>query len=311
LLRLRRSVAGGPLGLADLSVGLFFATTCADSELPYSPSSPLAERPALAAAALAALPQAAIAPFSRATIDRSSAPQVCLQWPPSGPRPALTSPLPDVPTLILAGRDDLRTPLEGARALSTELPRAKLVSVSGVGHDVLGSDATGCARKALGAFSTGKRVGAPCRGRDGNVLGLAPVPPRSLDAVDPVAGIPGRLGRVVAAAVATIGDARTTTNEGYYAGFDDASAGGLRSGRFEIIPTGDGDLFVFHDDVYVPGVSITGTVLSAEGRFSGTIKVRAGRYSGALRLKRGRLSGKLGGQRVRAGAASLRSARIA
>ncbi|HZO35975.1 MAG TPA: alpha/beta fold hydrolase [Solirubrobacteraceae bacterium] len=310
LLRMRRDVAGGPLALGDLSVGLFFATTCADAPLPYAQSSPLAQRPALAAAALAALPAAEIAPFSRETIDRSSAAQICMQWPPSTPAAPLMSPLPNVPALILSGRDDVRTPLEGARAVAAELPRAELVSVTGVGHDVLGSDATGCARRALRTFSAGKRVGSPCRGRDGNVIGVAPVPPRSLADVAPIAGIPGRRGRVAAAALATIGDARTTTNESYYAGFDDAGAGGLRSGRFEIIPTGVGELFIFHGDVYVPGVSLHGTIYSAKGRFTGTISVRAGRDSGRLRLRGGRLTGTLGGVRVSAAGPSLLRGRL-
>lgn len=311
LLRFRRDVSGGPSPLANLSAGLFLATTCADTALPYALSSPLAERPALAAVALAALPPASFAPFSRATIDRSSAVQMCLQWPSSAPRPPMTSPLPDVPALILSGRDDLRTPLEGARELAAELPRARLVTVTGVGHDVLGSDVTGCARKALRAFFAGAAAPVACRGKRGNVLTPALVPPRTLADVRPLRGIVGPRGRVAAAAVATVADARTTANQSYYAGFDDPSAGGLRSGRFEILPTGSGVLFVFHDDVYVPGVTITGTVYSSGGRFSGRVRVRAGRYSGTLRLARGRLTGRLGGRRVRAAGPAPGWARVA
>jgi hypothetical protein len=270
--------------------------------LPYAPSSPLDERPALAAAALAALPATAIVPFSRATIERSSAVSICMQWPPGLPLGPVASPLPNVPALILSGRDDLRTPLEGARALAAELPRARLVTLNGVGHDVLGDDLTGCARTALKRFFAGTLADSPCRGRDGNVLRPAPIPPRSLaDVRRAVAGIPGSRGRVAAAALDTIADARISANESYYSGFDDPSAGGLRSGHFEIIPTDAGVVFVFHDDVYVPGVAIRGTVFSSRGRISGAIDVRAGRYSGRLRLRRGRLSGKLGGRKVNVG----------
>jgi hypothetical protein len=115
---------------------------------------------------------------------------------------------------------------------------------------------------------------------------------------------------VAYAAVATIGDARTSANEAYYAGWNDAGAGGLRSGRFEDVPTGVGDLLVFHDDVYVPGVSVDGTIVSSEGKFTGRIRVSAGRFSGVLRLVDGRVSGHLGGRAVHVAARSLARARV-
>ena len=53
---------------------------------------------------------------------------------------------PNVPVLILSGRDDLRTPLEDARRTAAQYPNARLLAVPGVGHSVLRTDPTGCAR---------------------------------------------------------------------------------------------------------------------------------------------------------------------
>jgi hypothetical protein len=65
---------------------------------------------------------------------------------------------PRRPALILAGREDLRTPLEDQRRAALQLPRARVVAVPDVGHSVLGNDVTGCATKALAAFLTGGEV---------------------------------------------------------------------------------------------------------------------------------------------------------
>lgn len=311
LLRLRRDAAGPPMGLGDLSAGLFIATTCSDTPLPYSLSEPVGGRAAKAAAALAALPAQAFAPFDRPTVDRSSAPQICLQWPPAPPAAAPAGPLPDVPTLILSGRDDLRTPLEGARTVAAQLPHSTLVAVVGSGHDVLGSDETGCVTTALARFTRGRTVGTPCRGRT-DEMDLAPVPPRSLGDVPRAAGVAGDRGRVAYAAVATVGDARTSANEALYAGWNDPAGAGLRAGHFDIVPTGIGDVLAFHDVVYVPGVRVRGAVFSSQGVFTGRLDVTGPHgMSGTLILDRGRLHGRLGGRRIRVSANALKRARVA
>ncbi len=311
LLRLRRDGAGPPLGLADLSFGVFAATTCVDQDLPYAYADSFAERAARIVTALAALPDATFAPFDRATVDRSSAPQICLHWPDGSFRREATGPMPDVPTLILSGRTDLRTPLEGARALAAEVPHPQLVPVAGLGHSVLGSDSTGCVEVALRRFFAGRAAGSPCRGRS-DALPLAPVPPRRLADVPGTAGVPGERGRVLRAAILTIADARTTDNEALYAGFSDDSGGGLRRGTFGILPVGDGDLLLLRRMVYVPGVVVEGAVISSGGHFSGRVRVDGpDGLSGVLDLNAGRVSGTLGGRQVHVSARALRDARVA
>jgi fermentation-respiration switch protein FrsA (DUF1100 family) len=65
--------------------------------------------------------------------------------PPAGP-----TQLPAVPTLIVSGLDDLRTPAEDAQALAAATPGAQLLLVPDVGHSVIQS--SGCARRALAHF---------------------------------------------------------------------------------------------------------------------------------------------------------------
>jgi pimeloyl-ACP methyl ester carboxylesterase len=310
LLRLRRDAAGPPHAVGELGAGLFVTTTCLDQPLPFAYGQPFAEREARAADALAALPAGEFAPFDRETINRSSATQICLHWPDGAFRPESTDPLPDVPALVLSGLADMRTPLEGARSVIDALPHAQLVTVAGSGHSVLTADVTGCVDRAIARFFASRPVGTPCRGRN-DALPIAGVPPRRLADVAPTSGVAGPRGRVLRAAVSTVGDAWTTDNESLYAGYQDATGGGLRRGHFSIVPTGSGDLLLMRKMVYVPGVRVDGSVLAAGGQFTGRIRVTAGRYSGRLRLRDNRVSGRLGRRGVHATARALRRATIA
>ena len=55
-----------------------------------------------------------------------------------------------VPTLILDGDADLRTPVTDARTLATRIPGAQVLEVPFVGHSVIGADPTGCAQGRSG-----------------------------------------------------------------------------------------------------------------------------------------------------------------
>src|SRR5262249_47014379 len=93
----------------QLSVPLYTATACADTLLPRSAGASEAERLAALDAAAAAIPAARLGPFTRGAASRSDLFGLCLGWPASPePQPPLTV-LPDVPTLLLSGSDDLRT----------------------------------------------------------------------------------------------------------------------------------------------------------------------------------------------------------
>src|SRR6185503_7723353 len=86
-----------------------------------------------------ALPPAALGPFDRTSGLFGSAPfQLCSRWPTTPAAPQLPDgPFPAVPTLVLSGEDDLRTPLESARRIAARIPGATLVSVPETGHSVL------------------------------------------------------------------------------------------------------------------------------------------------------------------------------
>ena len=66
-----------------------------------------------------------------------------------------------MPVLVLSGRDDIRTPLEGAEAVAAAFPRATVLSIPHVGHSVLTMDEEDCALAGTAAFLAGQPV-APC-----------------------------------------------------------------------------------------------------------------------------------------------------
>ena len=233
LLRLRRATAGPPTKLADLSAGLNVATNCQDTHLPYPLSAPFADRPGLLDQGLT-LGDAALYPFTHATVASNSIAHDCMLWPgAAGISPPSEAPMPDVPALILDGRLDLRTPLENGRELARELPHASIVTVAGTGHDELDSDVTGCTALALKRFVDGKLVGDPCRGKTNAVES---VPDRSSHAerVPRRARHEGVRGRVVSAVLVSAIDARVALLQDLYAGFSTLRGGGLRGGSYAL-----------------------------------------------------------------------------
>ncbi len=75
------------------------------------------------------------------------------------------APLPNVPTLILSGADDLRTPTANAREVAAQIPDAQLLVVPNTGHSVLGADPTTCAQQRAAGAVRGQagRSNAPTR----------------------------------------------------------------------------------------------------------------------------------------------------
>src|SRR4051795_7755994 len=125
LMRLHRIGQGSGTPTADLSFGLNVTTGCLAAPLPYPlATTPISARPAIAQAALAAIPPAQIAPFDPQTVERTSYVDDCLFWPNDAARPQFTSPLPDVPALLLGGRLDTRTPIENALATHAPPPHS-------------------------------------------------------------------------------------------------------------------------------------------------------------------------------------------
>lgn len=304
LVRLMRPATGPPLGLADLSAGLNAATTCDDVALDYPLSSPLAERPQRIRNAVAAAEPARLGPFSRSLVARTSVDEQCRLWPPGTPAPQSTGPLPDVPALVLSGRADLRTPTENARAVAALLPHAQLVTVPGNGHDEIDTDQSGCVARALTRFIAGRRLGGACASTS-NAVPPQPFAPTRLARLAPAHGTRGGRGRVLAAAVGAVNDARQSYLVASDAGFADESGGGLRAGHWRVTA---GDGLALHGVVWVPGVRVTGRVSSNLGRYAGTLRVGAAHgLGGRLRFDEHRgVTGVLGGRRVHLAARYVR-----
>lgn len=297
ILRLVEPAIGPRLPLRVLSLGLNVATTCEDTRLSYALTTPLEQRPPLMAAALAATPAASLGPFSRAVVEAASVDQQCRDWPQDAARGPVDAPLPAVPTLLLGGTLDIRTPLENDAAVAAQIPGAQLVAVPGNGHDEIDTDLSGCVHRALARFFADRPVGTPCAGVS-NEVPPQPVAPRSLAATPPAPGVRGARGRVLAAAVGTVDDVRESLLQVQGAGLADRRGGGLRGGTWALSgPTG----VVLAGARWVPGVAVSGRLSSRLGRYRGSVRVRAPHgLGGRLRLdpRRG-LTGVLGGRRVR------------
>jgi fermentation-respiration switch protein FrsA (DUF1100 family) len=87
----------------------------------------------------------------------SSIVPLCKYWLATSAPQAPSSALPPVPTLIVAGLDDLRTPAEDALALARSTPHSHLLLVPDAGHSVISQ--SGCAKRAFAHFLAGEVIG--------------------------------------------------------------------------------------------------------------------------------------------------------
>jgi pimeloyl-ACP methyl ester carboxylesterase len=292
---------------------IYFATSCEDEDFPWSRTASVSERLAQAGTAARALGPGAFAPFSaRDAIGLSDVPQ-CAGWPYSTPFQAqLPAQLPAIPTLILSGAEDLRTPTAGAREVAASIPGSHLLVVPMVGHSVLGSDTSGCAEKALQALFTGHAI-ADCRhGATPSRLRPEPAPPRVLGRISPAhgySGLPGRTLHALQLAIADLGRQLALTLEASVSDEELLSltalrTGGLRSGWAQLNNGG----VSFHDYSFVPGMTISGALRAetADLRIGG-----AAAAHGTLRLgSHHMLVGILDGRSVRLPASGARTAAI-
>jgi pimeloyl-ACP methyl ester carboxylesterase len=298
-----------------IDVPLYYTTTCEEADFPWSRSAGPSERLAQARAQIGALPTSAFAPFTPANVLDFDELRACAYWPfaATAPPPA-TEAMPDVPTLILSGADDLRTPTANARAVAAQIPDAHLLVVPNTGHAVLEDEPTSCARKALQAmFSGGVGVHtiAPCPAGPPSSPLLLPTPlaPARLADVAPAHGYHGRTGRTLQAVALTIADFdRQLTIQllasSSSANLSSLSSGGLRAGWARLSKSG----LSFHGYSYVPGVTVSGMVKSEK------VTLRVGGSAaahGTLHLGRHKgLVGELGGERVSTGASPTATAAI-
>jgi pimeloyl-ACP methyl ester carboxylesterase len=123
----------------ELSQGLHAATECEDMPGPWrDSSSQVAGRAAATATAVAALDPRTLYPFDAATATGNGVVVTCELWPTTPVAPSLTralhARLPAVPVLLLAGDEDVETPLALTQHEAALAPDSQLVVVAGAGH---------------------------------------------------------------------------------------------------------------------------------------------------------------------------------
>jgi pimeloyl-ACP methyl ester carboxylesterase len=236
---------------------LYFATSCEETPFPWGRTAPVSTRENEVEAALSAVPASSFYPFSPASGLLYESIPACISWPDAAPAPPAEAPLPDVPTLILSGGQDLRTPTENARTVAKLIPDAQLLVVPYTGHSVIGSDLSECSHVALVAFFAATPVGS-CRS-SANDFAPTPSAPRSLANVPSTPGVAGAPGRTLTAAVDSIRDLEhAIVLIGINVGGVPVGAhfGGLRGGDVRITKT----TAVLSRYSYIPGVQISGTI---------------------------------------------------
>jgi pimeloyl-ACP methyl ester carboxylesterase len=148
-------------GEDEYSLSRFLATACVEAQLPWSPTSAPSTRKAATKAYLAKLGPRPFAPFKPSIVNAMGASPECLKWPSTPVPEPPPAAVPDVPVLVISGRDDIRTPLEDAQAVAAAYPHATVLAVPHIGHSVLTTDETKCAVNGAAAFLAGRPV-APC-----------------------------------------------------------------------------------------------------------------------------------------------------
>ena len=299
----RRSIAvnAKPPPSRLVSTGLFAATTCEEVSFPWARSAPPDpfERRSQAEAAAAALPAGSFLPFDAGAILDNDLLALCDRWPAAPIPPSFgPGPLPDVPTLILEGEDDLRTPLENGQRVAALFPQARLVVSPATGHSALSSDLSGCAARAFARFFADRPVSdCPTHARR---FPVTPPPPRALSEVAPASGSAGVRGRALGALALTLRDVAGDSLTQFIVGGNDlARGGGLRAGRYRI---SQDNTLQLQGVVFVPGLRVSGVVKRfGEPRQRGRLNISGQNApAGTLRLRGRRVTGRLAGRRVSA-----------
>jgi pimeloyl-ACP methyl ester carboxylesterase len=288
--------ASGTAGLSRSTVvdAEQIATRCEDEQFDWSSSDSLAVRRDKLRQEQDGLSPAAVAPFTPAAAIAASDIAECEGWPTAGAHPAREpGRLAGVPTLILSGGNDVRTPLEQAATLAGQIPGSVLLAVPGVGHAVLVNDASGCAERGLVAFLAGGPV-LPCAA--GVQPPIDPVPASSFAALAPAAPLTGEPGEILTAVVITLRHDVGFTEP--YAFFGLAVPGTVGGGLIDLPVDGRAGALLERIS-YIPSVSLTGGLkLGSRGFGTGSLSVRVGNDTyGTVRLTTsGAITGTLGGQ---------------
>ncbi len=298
----------------SIDEALFIDTSCEELPFPWQRSAAPATRLVEALSALHSLPSGDFYPFDATTAFDASLVPDCASWPDTSPSPPAQAPLPDVPTLLLSGEQDLRTPTSGARSVAARIPDAQLLVVPFTGHSVLGSDFSGCAEAAVAAFFGGGVGGQPIQPCASTQDEFAPTPitPTKLAYIHTPSVLGGKPGQTLTAVLDTILDlnrqvigATLQADAELPAG---SSFGGLRGGYARL----DTSSVVLHDFSFVPGVALSGTFPVKGGQLqTASIRISGSTASqGTVRVGGSpTVSGTLGGRRFNVNIAHVKLAR--
>lgn len=311
---LRRAEGGGEDSEPEeLSEGfdwpLYYSTICDETVFPWNRAAGSRTRLREALTTVRSLPASAFAPFTSANALALSDAPTCATWPntPVAPEAGQT-PLPNVPTLILSGADDLRTPTANAQAVAHQIPDANLLVVPNTGHSVLGSDPTSCSEKALQAVFASKPVHECSQEAPPRLLLPTALPPLKLARLRPAGPNHGLAGRTVTGALLTLGDfarqvvltlLEQSDIESLLGGRSSVRTGGLLAGWGGMIHGSQ----VLHGYSYVPGLTVSGKVKNgvAKLRIGGSASVH-----GTITINaNGSLTGLLGGKHVHLGSIAI------
>jgi pimeloyl-ACP methyl ester carboxylesterase len=289
---------------------LFAATSCEETLFPWKREAAAATRLAEAQAAAGALPSGTFYPFDAPTALAADLIPICAYWPDASPPPAAPAALPDVPTLILSGAQDLRTPRTLAAQVAAQIPGAQLELVPYTGHSVLGSDFSGCAAGAVTAFFSSVPVSA-CTITT-NVFAPTPVSPTRLAYLPAPVGLRGRPGRTLTAVLDTLVDlSRQVISATLQADQElpsGSSFGGLRGGYATLTQVS----VRLRRYSFVSGVALSGSFPVTEGQLQpATIAIGGSAAShGRVRFTLHRfVTGTLGGRRFHVSLASVKLSR--
>jgi pimeloyl-ACP methyl ester carboxylesterase len=308
ILRLKRRATARPafLGPSIASPATHAATICEEVRFPWSWNATPAERDEAAYRTETAMDRSLAAPFDPATLVRSDLMRLCRRWPTaSSAPPPEPGAMPDVPALVIAAPEAARASLKSARRAAARFPRGKLLEAPRV-VQLFGSGSSSCADRAGERFLLGRQVQDRCP-RQSKLPPVSP-PPRALSQLAPVAGVPGRRGRLLGALGATFGDVVDSFYlDGFLgAGLDESGSvirgGGLRGGSFAV---GE-NVFRLSRWEYVPGVRLSGR-WKTEGDGPERLRIDGpGRLDGVVRFRQieneliFRVRGTIAGRRVRA-----------
>lgn len=300
----------------EIDEALFVATSCEETPFPWQRAASSSTRLAEALDYLRAQPAGGFYPFDDVTAYSNSLVPACAGWPDASPQPPAAGALPDVPTLILSGEQDLRTPTADARSVAARIPDAQLLLVPFTGHSVIGSDLSDCASLAVSAFFAGGVSGGqihPCV-PSANPFSPTPITPTSLAHVRAPSGLGGHAGRTLVAVLDTLVDlnrqviaATLQADQKLPSG---SSFGGLRGGYAKL----SSSAAVLHDFSLVPGVQLSATFPVRDGELQSTdIRISGANASrGIVRFGSDtqNITGKLGGKSFDVNLAKVKLARV-